>query len=68
MSVQRWAYDGVVLNSNDRGEVSLEDLKEFVGCVERLDLVAQNSIRPYEHGLRATRVSGEGGPYLDWRD
>lgn len=66
--VQRWACDGVVLNANDKGEVSLAELKEFVACVERLDRSAQDTIRVHECGLRATRVAGEGGPHLDWRD
>jgi hypothetical protein len=58
----------VVLNSNDKGEVSLDELRVFVELAGDLDLAAQKSIRPYAHGLRATRVSGEGGPHLDWRD
>lgn len=66
MSVQRWAYDGIVLGVDDNGEVSLEDLKEFLTCVEQLH--AGSTVRVYEHGLRATRVAGEGGPRLDWRD
>ena len=66
--VQRWVYDGVVLNTDDKGFISLEDLKEFVTCVERLDAKSQKEISVHPYGLRASRLAGEGGPHLDWRD
>lgn len=66
--VQRWTYSGVVLNTDDKGQVSLDELKEFVTCVERLEGSAQAEIRIHEFGLRATRLAGKGGPHLDWRD
>ena len=66
MTIQRWAYDGVVLSTGDRDEVSLADLKEFVDLAELLGETA--AIRVYPYGLRANRVAGEGGPHLDWRD
>jgi hypothetical protein len=65
VSVDRWAYDGVVLNSGNHNEVSLEDLREFVAQAERLGETAP--IRLFEYGLRATRMAGTGGPHLDWR-
>jgi hypothetical protein len=66
VSIQRWTYDGVVLGADDKGEVSRDDLKEFLAHAERLG--DGTPIRMYEYGLRATRVAGEGGPRLDWRD
>lgn len=66
MSVERWAYEGVVLNVDDKGQVALGDLKEFLGAVEHLG--KDTPIRANEFGLRATRVDGAAGPRLDWRD
>lgn len=66
--IRRWSYDGMVLLTRDGGVVSLEELKEFVGCVELLDEDAQQHIYVHAYGLRATRIGGEGGPSLDWRD
>lgn len=65
MSVERWAYEGVVLNADDKDQIALGDLKEFLGAVERLG--TDTPIRVHEFGLRATRVDGAAGPRLDWR-
>lgn len=66
--IQRWTYDGVILPASNGGRVTLDELKEFVSCVERLDEAAQQNILVHSYGLRATRIGGEGGPHLDWRD
>lgn len=64
MSVEHWSYDGIVLNVDDKGEVPVEDLKAFLAHAEAMGA----PIRLYEYGLRVTRLRGEGGPRLDWRD
>lgn len=64
MTVKRWTYEGVVLGADDKGQVSLEDLRGFLAMAERLDA----PIQMFEYGLRCTRMHGDGGPRLDWRD
>jgi hypothetical protein len=64
MSVKIWAYDGIVLEADDKGEIPLDDLKDFVARAEHLGA----PIRLHEFGLRAVRMNGDGGPRLDWRD
>jgi hypothetical protein len=64
VTVKIWAYDGIVLDADDRGELPLEDLKDFVARAEHLGA----PVRLFEYGIRATRMNGDGGPHLDWRD
>lgn len=65
MTIERWAYDGIVVSTGDRDEISLDELNVFVQEAAKAGHV---SVRVFPYGLRATRVSGQGGPHLDWRD